>query len=141
MANNNPYFADKLKSWMEQQDINASQLSDIIGCSKTATYQYKDGRVPEWNFLLKLSRVMGESIEDLLDPRVGASTEEGSGAWIRLPRGHSSLSNQERQLLEDVLEIVSGDGPTGEYTKMLKQVVKTGRHGVATQKKIGGSSS
>ena len=137
MAKKNQHFGKKLKSWMELMEINAPQLSDMLGCSKTAAYQYKDGRVPEWNFLLKLSRVMGESIEDLLDPRVGSSIEEEKGrAWIRLPRGHPRLKSRERKLLEDVVDIIVVDGPAGVYTKMIQQAVETGRHGVDTEKKI-----
>ncbi|MCB2226686.1 MAG: helix-turn-helix domain-containing protein [Desulfarculaceae bacterium] len=142
MASKNQHFGEKLKAWMDIQEMNAPQLADILGCSKTAAYQYKDGRVPEWNFLLKLSKVMGESIEDLLDPRVGTSIEEEGGrAWIRLPRGHPTLKSRERKLLEDVVDILVLDGPAGVYTKMIQQAVETGKHGVGTEKKIDGPCS
>lgn len=139
MAGKNSYFAEVLKEWLVAKGITAHKLAEILQCSRSAAYQYVDGRVPEWEFLLKVSDLTGFPIESLLRPQLNTkqppsgpieSTTAGLTPpgydLIRLPRGDPRLlDDAEAELLEKSLVLFRASGRTAHYGESLRSSVNS----------------
>jgi phage repressor protein C with HTH and peptisase S24 domain len=74
MAENSKEFGDRLGDLIERRGWNIKQLSEKIGVAYSAVWGYiKKGSIPEAPILLKLSKELGVSMEELL---VGESREK-----------------------------------------------------------------
>lgn len=136
MAAPNKYFTETLLAWMEAEGINAPKLCEILGCSRTAAYQYKDGRVPEWDILLRLAQEMGQPMEGLLEAQssTGHARARKGRDWIRLPR-REPLTTATRAAIEIALDVLQSGGEGG-YDKILMQNIKSCKEGLDKQRKI-----
>lgn len=121
MAKRNPYFQQVLNEWLEAKGANAPKLADMLECSRSAAYQYTEGRVPEWDLLLRLSRLMGRKIEQLLDPQ--SETDQGmlsrTTDALQTARGEPiELDTAEAELLVLTLELLRDpkEGPPTRHT-------------------------
>jgi transcriptional regulator with XRE-family HTH domain len=67
MAEHSPKFAERLEKLLAKRKLNIRQLSEKIEVAYSAVWGYvKKGRIPEAPILLRISEVLGVSIEEVL---------------------------------------------------------------------------
>ncbi|MCF8118353.1 MAG: helix-turn-helix domain-containing protein [Desulfarculaceae bacterium] len=124
MAEKNQEFSARLKGLLKNHGITQKALAEELGVRTATINNYcKGGRVPEWNILVEIARLLNVSCDWLLT---------GQGPTGSAPKvfGLSAVNKEERRLLEDALQVLKAEGRAEEFGKMLKQAIEACKVGM-----------
>lgn len=124
MAETNQKFSARLRGLLKDHGMTQKALAEELGVRAATINSYcKSGRVPEWNILIKIARLMNVSCDWLLT---------GEGHAVSAPKtfGLSAATKEERRLLENALQVLKARGKAEGIGKMLKQAIETCKTGM-----------
>jgi transcriptional regulator with XRE-family HTH domain len=128
MADSNFEFSSRLKKAIQGAGITQKTLAKELCIEQGTISRYvSQGRVPEWDILVKLADRLSVSCDWLLtgtDPSSRAEKPPGTGPMDPDQVGQGSLTVREEELLVKALEVLRAGKMEGSFDKALKSSIE-----------------
>ena len=122
-------FADRLTELMEEANLNALNLTTIIGCGNSAINRYKNGELPSLGILLRLADYFQCTTDFLL----GLTEESTSKTFLSVPPfserfpmllKHFGISAYKLQKITDIGETTIRDWKKGVSSPSIDSIMR-----------------
>lgn len=80
---NEQEFAQRLRQYRKNKGMTQQELADQLGVSNKTVSRWESGSYPDVTTLVALARVLGVTVDELLDPKTSVRTLEKSD-WQNL---------------------------------------------------------
>lgn len=80
---NEQEFAQRLRQYRKNKGMTQQELADQLGVSNKTVSRWESGSYPDVTTLVALARVLGVTVDELLDPKASVRTLEKSD-WQNL---------------------------------------------------------
>ena len=99
----------KLRRLREAKGFTLQQVADAVGCTKAYIWELevKGGQRPSADRIYALSKVLGVTVEDLLEDQPGV-VPEASPEDIQFFRNYVGMTEEDKQRYQQMLQLMFG---------------------------------
>ena len=99
----------KLRRLREAKGFTLQQVADAVGCTKAYIWELevKGGQRPSADRICALSKVLGVTVEDLLEDQPGV-VPEASPEDIQFFRNYVGMTEEDKQRYQQMLQLMFG---------------------------------